>query len=352
MTRPALSICINTRNRAKLLSETLNCIIAQILPGIEIVVVDGASTDSTPTVMREYESRYEFVKYVRSEEPLGIDEGYDLAVIEARGDYCWLLPDDDFIVPHALQILLSKTNQGLDLIILNLECFTKDFSLDLKQRFFKVYEDREYSQKDFERFLSDLGYGLAYIGCVVIKRELWFEQERKRFFGTFFVHFGVILGSSLIKKILFLNDPLIKYRSANSSWTARSFEIWYFKWPKLVWSFDRISAEVKNKMAVQKPWLRALTLLKSRAMGEYSAKIYRDYLLPVEKSKKVRFYAYGIALLPTGLVSFLLILLCSLFKRKGLYTLYCLMISSPNPRWSQKLMRVFGLRFPIEQETK
>jgi abequosyltransferase len=345
MTHPLLSICINTRNRGNVISETLDSIIEQIVPGIEIVVVDGASGDNTQQVMQQYASKYPFVKYLRSESGLGVDDGYDAAVESATGDYCWLMTDDDVIVAGALKTILDRIGAGHDLIILNLECFTKDLSLDLNQRLFNYSEDRRYSRDEFGSFLGELGFGLSYIGCVVIKRSIWFEKDRTPFYGTYFVHVGVICGSSRIRDIAFLHAPLIKYRSGNSSWTARSFEIWYFKWPRLIWSFSNLSTDVKNKVAVQRPWGRALTLLKSRAMGEYNYGLFKDYL-SLEGPRWERFSSYFISKLPVAPVSLLLILFCLLFRRRGLYTLYNLMISSPQPAMSRKLIRAFGLNLP------
>jgi glycosyltransferase involved in cell wall biosynthesis len=345
MTHPLLSICINTRNRGNVISETLDSIVEQIVPGIEIVVVDGASEDNTQQVMQQYDSRYPFVKYLRSESGLGVDDGYDAAVEYSSGEYCWLMTDDDVIVPGAMKTILGRISAGHDLIILNLECFTKDLSLDLNQRLFNCYEDRRYSRDDFGSFLGELGYGLSYIGCVIIKRSLWFENDRAPFYGTYFVHVGVICGSSKIRDIAFLHAPLIKYRSGNSSWTARSFEIWYFKWPRLIWSFSNLPTDVKNKVAVQRPWGRALTLLKSRAMGEYNHELFKEYL-SIEGPKWGRFSSYFISKLPIVPVSLLLILFCLLFRRRGLYTLYNLMISSPQPAMSRKLIRAFGLNLP------
>jgi abequosyltransferase len=345
MMHPLLSICINTRNRGNLISETLDSIIEQIVPGIEIIVVDGASEDNTQQVMQHYASRYPFVKYVRSNNGLGVDDGYDVAVVSAAGDYCWLMTDDDVILPGALKIIMDRIGAGHDLIILNVECFTRDLSLDLKQRLFNRHDDKIYSSNDFGSFLEELGYGLSYIGCVVIKRGLWFENDRVPFYGTYFVHVGVICGSTKIRDIFFLQEPLIKYRSGNSSWTPRSFEIWYLKWPRLIWSFSNLSADVKNKVVSQRPWSRALTLLKSRAMGEYNHELYRGYL-STEGPLLARVSSYLLSKLPIAPVSLLLILFCLLFRRRGLYTLYNLMISSPQPELSRRLIMAFGLELP------
>ncbi len=345
MTHPLLSICINTRNRGNVISETLDSIIEQIVPGIEIVVVDGASEDNTQQVMQQYVSKFPFVKYLRSEIGLGVDDGYDAAVESASGEYCWLMTDDDLILQGALETILEKLDAVYDLIVLNVECFTKDFSVDLKQQLFRTHEDMVYSKGDFWKFLSDVGYGLSYIGCVVIKRSLWHENNRRKYYGTYFVHMGVICESSKINEILFLHDPLIKYRSGNSSWTARSFEIWYLKWPKLIWSFNQYPAAVRNNVVAQQPWRRSLTLLKSRAMGEYNYKIFSEYLL-FEGSRWERLVSGSISKIPIAPLNFLIILFCLFFKRNGVYTLYNLMVSSPRPELSRKLISLFGLKFP------
>ena len=51
MKSPLLSICIATYNRADFIGETLDSIIRQLTDEVEIVVVDGASTDATRTEM-------------------------------------------------------------------------------------------------------------------------------------------------------------------------------------------------------------------------------------------------------------------------------------------------------------
>ncbi|MDA9030978.1 glycosyltransferase [Candidatus Pseudothioglobus singularis] len=346
MNRPILSICINTRNRAHLLVETLESITNQITNSVEIVVVDGASDDSTSDVMKKYVEKYYYIKYIQSDNEIGIDEGYDLSVKNASGDYCWLMPDDDIICEGALDIVISKIKNDFELIILNLELFTKKLNLDLNQRLFKFQEDKIYTRKQFGDFLSELGSGLSYIGCVVIRRQLWFEHNLSQFYGSFFIHVGVICASTQINKVLFLNKPLILYRSANSSWTPRSFEIWYFKWPNLIWSFENITTQVKNNITSRNPWNRGLTLLKSRAMGEYSYSIFRKSLASSGTSKHRLRNAF-ISLLPVTLLNLILVIFCLIFRRNNLYTLYILIMSSKRPIFLSKLSGLLGIKLHI-----
>ena len=54
MKTPLLSICIATYNRASYIGETLDSIIPQLDDDVELLVVDGASTDNTEDVVRKY----------------------------------------------------------------------------------------------------------------------------------------------------------------------------------------------------------------------------------------------------------------------------------------------------------
>src|SRR5689334_19512095 len=114
---PRLSICIATYGRGKFIGETLDSILGQWQPGVEIVVVDGASPDDTPEVMAQYALRHPGIAYYRESENSGVDRDYDKAVGYARGDYCWLMPDDDLLRPGAIQSLLDHLDRDLDLVV-------------------------------------------------------------------------------------------------------------------------------------------------------------------------------------------------------------------------------------------
>ena len=62
-----LSFCITTRNRADFIGEALDSIISQAGDNVEIVVVDGASTDNTTEVVGQYQKKFNNIVYRRLE---------------------------------------------------------------------------------------------------------------------------------------------------------------------------------------------------------------------------------------------------------------------------------------------
>ena len=79
-----LSICIATLNRGAFIGETLESIIRQATDEVEIVVVDGASTDNTEEVVRGFQQRWPRLNYLRLPEKGGVDRDYDRAVALAE----------------------------------------------------------------------------------------------------------------------------------------------------------------------------------------------------------------------------------------------------------------------------
>ena len=113
-----LSIAIPIYNFAEFIVETLDSIVLQARADeVEIVVVDGASTDATPRVMAEYQARHPAVRYERLPAKGGIDRDMATAFSLTTGDYCWLFSGDDIMRPGALARALQEIDSGCDIYL-------------------------------------------------------------------------------------------------------------------------------------------------------------------------------------------------------------------------------------------
>src|SRR3990172_10682313 len=102
MLPPRLSICIPTYNYGEFIGATLTSVADQFTDGLEVVVVDGGSTDCTPEVVRSFEERLPGMRYIRLTTRGGIDRDMAHTVAVATGEYCWLLSSDDVLRPGAI----------------------------------------------------------------------------------------------------------------------------------------------------------------------------------------------------------------------------------------------------------
>ena len=298
MTDIQLSICIATRNRAGLIGAALESIGTQATDEVEIVVVDGASTDSTSEVVQSYQQRFPQLRYYRLEVNGGVDRDYSRAVELAQGKYCWFMTDDDVLKPGAIATVLAYLQREYSLIIVNAENRTVDQERVILSRRFPIDADRVYSPADMEALFVDAGYYLTYIGGVIIQRALWNARDKASYFGTWFVHFGVIFQSPLPGNTLVLAEPLIGGRIGNISWSAKSFEIWMFRWPTLVWSMSLFSDAAKRRITPKEPWRNLKALLIARGDGSYTVTEYRRWIAPRPATVLQRFAYQLIARLP------------------------------------------------------
>ena len=104
MNRPWLSIIIPTYNGANYLSAALDSIAMQAESGIECIVVDDGSTDTTLAILDSYQTRLPLQVIKRNRSGNWVtNTNYGLSV--ASGDYVCFLHQDDLWLKDRLKIM-------------------------------------------------------------------------------------------------------------------------------------------------------------------------------------------------------------------------------------------------------
>jgi abequosyltransferase len=293
---PRLSICIATFKRGDFIGETLDSIAPQLSEDVELLVVDGASPDNTRQVVERVRERYPAIRYICEATNSGVDQDYDKAVSYARGEYCWLMTDDDLMEKDAIQEVLQNLGD-IDLLVVNAEVRDKSLSQLLRAKLLNFQTNRNYSDGQNEQLFVDVSSYLSFIGGVIVRREWWESRQRAPYYGTLFIHIGVLFQDPPITRARVISRPLLSIRFGNAMWTSRSFEIWMFKWPDLIWSFRHFSATARAAVSPRKPHQSLKRLLWFRAIGGYSLSDYRSSLARAG-SLFTRLQSLAVALLP------------------------------------------------------
>jgi glycosyltransferase involved in cell wall biosynthesis len=88
------SIITITYNAEKLLERTILSVLSQSCPDIEYLIIDGASTDGTPGIIRQYDAD---ITYWISEPDQGVYDAMNKGLQIATGDYVWFINAGDTI---------------------------------------------------------------------------------------------------------------------------------------------------------------------------------------------------------------------------------------------------------------
>ncbi len=323
----------------------MDSILVQMDPAVELLVVDGASTDNTNEVMGDYLSRYPEIRYYREQVNSGVDRDYDKAVGYAKGEYCWLMSDDDLLKPGAVQRVLSAIEGKTDLIVVNTEIWNADFSEKLLDRRLKIATDIEYGKSEREQFFIETANQLGFIGCVIIKSGFWLSRNRASYYGTLFIHVGVIFQHAAIETARVISEPLIAIRDGNATWVARTFEVWAIKWPELIWSFTDFSDTAKHAICPRQQWRRYKFLFYHRAMGSYSLAEFHK-LLSSRANGLAWAMAYFVAVFPGKAANFIVVLYYILFKRTSRLELFDVLCSRYASGAGKSIARTLGLTIP------
>ena len=348
MTSPIqLSICIPTLNRARFIGETLDSITPQLTDSVEVVIVDGGSTDDTAEIVAGYVERFPHIRYVRSPKSTtvpsnqGFDRDCNLAVELARGTYCWLMTDDDLLVDGAIAEILSRVSAGHDLMLVCARVCSVDLKQTLEPSVPTIAQNQHYDRAAWTTFVAQLGKRLTFLGAVIVRRALWQARERERYFGTGFVHVGVIL-SAPMDSVVALARPLVVIRWGNSLWFPRAFDIWMDHWPQLIWSFDALPAITKAAVTPRHPFKDPKRLLWWRAVGAYSMDKYRQRLAS-EPGVAFRLGAWAIARMPIRITN----ALCSIYlalRRSTAMGMYDLLHCGHAGFLTRRLAKLRGIR--------
>jgi len=309
-----LSICIPTYNRSQYLLQTLEAFLSQVMPQqIPMYVSDNGSIDNTAEMLSEFKkNRYPLLFFKTNTSNLGIDRNIASAISMASSRHVWLFGDDDVPRPGAIDRILSHLGDDYKLLVVNASSYNLDFSVRIEERRVKLLHDRIYEPSEHERLLIDTVRYTAFIGGLVVERNLWHSIPQEEFMGSDYIHVAVAYRYIVGYKALFLAEPLINIRLGGTSWANRYFEVELINWPETVWALPskHYSDRTKSRVCKEKPVHSIKKLLATRAYGYYGKAEYERYIQPdstIQTWKKRLFYA--VTFLPQKMMKFMLICL-------------------------------------------
>lgn len=98
--QPLVSIVVPVLDGEEYLRQSLDSILAQTHPALEVIVMDDGSTDGTPAIVAEYGDR---LRYVRQKRTRGIYGNANDGIALSHGDFVGVFHADDVYLPEMVE---------------------------------------------------------------------------------------------------------------------------------------------------------------------------------------------------------------------------------------------------------
>jgi glycosyltransferase involved in cell wall biosynthesis len=159
---PKVSIILPSFNGERFIRSSIESCLNQTYKDIELIIVDDASSDSTPVIIQEFTSKDERTKYLRHEVnkklPMALNTGFS----SAKGEFLTWTSDDNLYRPQAIETMLDSLLSTPDVGLV----YT-DYSV--------IDEAGTYIREHHAKESSKLAYG-SIIGPSFLYRREVFEK--------------------------------------------------------------------------------------------------------------------------------------------------------------------------------
>lgn len=105
---PFFSVIVPTFNSETTLSVALDSVVGQTYKNIEVIIIDGLSTDNTIKISKKYVEQFNNVK-VLSEKDKGIYDAMNKGISLSKGDWLYFMGSDDHFFSKDVLETIVKT---------------------------------------------------------------------------------------------------------------------------------------------------------------------------------------------------------------------------------------------------
>ncbi len=212
-----VSICIPSYNAEETIGKTIRSILAQTYRNLEIIVVDNASTDSTLSILNQFNDKR--IKIYKNRKNIGAERNWNVCIELAQGEYIAIFHADDIydstIVEKQLKIL--KGDNEIKAV------FTRAKYIDRYEKIIGESEipmDLGYKRHyDFpEIFISILRNNNSFLKCPsAMVRALVYKQLKIFRVDLFGTSADLDMWLRILEQghIAILNEALLCYRISN-----------------------------------------------------------------------------------------------------------------------------------------
>jgi len=115
-----VSVIIVCLNAEKIINNSILSVLQQSYNSIELIIIDGLSSDNTINIVKEYIRRDNRIKFI-SQNDNGIYDAMNKGWKIASGEWILYLGADDELLPDGVKYLIEESNKDIDVVYGNVQ---------------------------------------------------------------------------------------------------------------------------------------------------------------------------------------------------------------------------------------
>lgn len=199
-------------NAETFVTQAVESILNQTYKKFEFIIIDDASTDSTPKILKAFKKKDSRITLIRNKANLGVTKSLNVAVIKASGKYIIRMDADDWSYPERFELQVKLMENNPEVVVSG--SFVEVCDSDLKTKYLRKYHLKDIDIRKHIFRYSPFAHPATIWKTSVLKKEQY--NETLTTCQDYELYFRV----GKIGKFMNLDKPLLKLRLHDLSVSA------------------------------------------------------------------------------------------------------------------------------------
>ncbi|OGH22597.1 MAG: hypothetical protein A3F31_04935 [Candidatus Levybacteria bacterium RIFCSPHIGHO2_12_FULL_38_12] len=209
---PFVSVIMSAHNAEKYAGQAIDSILNQTYSKFEFIIVDDASTDSTPRILKDFKKKDKRIILVQNKNNLGLTKSLNKALKIARGKYIIRIDADDWAYPDRIKLQVDLMERRPDVVVSG--SYIEVCDKNLKTKYIRKYQLDDASIRKHMFRYSPFAHPATIWRVDVLRKERY--NERLEVSQDYELYFRV----GVLGKFMNLDKPLLKLRMHDKSVSA------------------------------------------------------------------------------------------------------------------------------------
>lgn len=288
------SVIVPTYNREGIVRFAVESVIRQTFSDWEMIIVDDASTDSTPEICEIYAQLDDRIRLFRHTVNRGVSAARNTGLNNAQGDYILFLDSDDALLPDAMINLVTHgVKDNPDIVVYGMDNWlpSEQYGYQFLDRTFirkSILPEHINITPQTELFLQPFVWNKCFRRSLICDNKIVFDESLRTWEDNIFL----VQCLDKAENIVFLPQKL--YQANAGAYQVDHLSSHYA--PEMVWnyiaSYEYYHAQFSNEYDYNNPYtprryFQVTDFLLSKINQTVRPEIFRQLLSALVKNESV-----------------------------------------------------------------